>query len=82
MLLADIPFSRYVFLSIFLDFIPRVNSTCNYWILDIPIYSQAGFSKVTWSRTWGFLRSEEKLKHVLKTDGSICWLICWQIKCF
>ena len=42
-------------LKVFLDFIPGMNSTCNYWILPIPICPIGGFYKVTLSRTWDFI---------------------------
>ena len=61
------------FSSAFLIFFSRINRTCNYWILPIPICSIGGFYKVTLSRTWGLIvmlkLSEENLNHVLKTDG-------------
>ena len=74
MLLGARSFSR-VFLScchcFFLNFIPRLNSTCNYWILPIPICPIEGFYKVTFSRTRGFIVMLiwGKINHVLKTDG-------------
>ena len=71
-LLGNRSFSS-AFLSFFSIFFPRINRTCNYWVLPIPICSIGGFYKVTLSRTWGLIvmlkLSEENLNHVLKTDG-------------